>query len=464
MYERLAALDAAFLYAEASGLPMHVGAVAIFEGDPFFDEAGSFRLDEVRERVAARLDLLPRLRDRVRTPPLVGGRPVWARDPDFDITRHVRLVSLPAPGSEAQLLDLVARRHAPRLDREHPLWELLFVTGLHDGRVALVERLHHAMVDGLGGVNVAAVLLDTSPTPADPVPDRVTVAPRHEPRTRDLIVGSVVEQATRPLRGLGAGARVLGNARQAVVAAARFAPRCSLNLSVGTRRRYEVVRHALEDARTTRAELGGTVNDVALAATTEGLRALLASRGELTQVPTLRAFVPVAQRQPGQALGNQVTGMIVSLPVGEADPVARYEAIVAETARLKSRGDARALASAAGVAEYAPEVAIDLVGKLGHRANRFINLVVTNVPGPPIPLYAMGARLLETFPVVPLARRLTVSVGVLSYAGQLNFGLLGDSGWMSDIHVLTEGIEAGFADLAAVARAHTGRSAFSDSA
>lgn len=459
---RMSALDAGFLYAERPDFPMHVGAVAVFEGSPLFD-GDRFRLDELRQTLAARLHLLPRLRQRAVTP-LPGARPVWVEDPDFDISRHVVAVELAAPGGESQLLDLVAILHTDRLDRRHPLWQIMFVTGLEHGRVGLIEKMHHAMVDGLAGVDVASVLMDLSPDGSTLIPG---VENEHVPPPKlALAIGAVFEQLGRPLTAARAVSAALRHPARSVRTAKRLgkatasqpggllAPHCSLNERVGPGRRYAIVRHSLEDARATGSQLGGTVNDVVLAATAHGLRRLLEGRGELGRVPSVQAFVPVSLRgRAGERLGNQVAGILVLLPLAEPDAVARFEAIAATTRVLKEAGTADVLAGLAGVAEVLPEPLVVLTA-LGVHRQPFTNVVITNVPGPPVPLYAMGARMLETFPVIPLDRNLCVSIGVLSYAGQLNTGLMADAGWVPDLDLLARGIEEGYSELTAAARSH----------
>jgi WS/DGAT/MGAT family acyltransferase len=457
---RLSALDAGFLYAERPDFPMHVGALAVLEGGPLFD-GDRFRLDELRTTLAARLHVLPRLRQRAVVP-FPGCRPVWADDPDFDIRRHVVAVELDPPGDEAQLLDLVARLHTDRLDRAHPLWQIMFITGLEHGRVGLIEKMHHAMVDGLAGVDVASVLMDLSP-------DGVAIVPNGDhgdapPPYWGLAIGAVLEQLGRPVVAARAVVGALRHPARSVATARRLgtatsgqpggllAPRCSLNERVGPGRRYAIVRHSLEDAKATASQLGGTVNDVVLAATAQGLRRLLEGRGELGRVPSVQAFVPVSLRgRTGERLGNQVAGMLVPLAVAEADVVARFEAIAATTRALKEAGSADVLAGLAGVADVLPEPLVVLTA-LGVHRQPFTNVVITNVPGPPVPLYAMGARMLETFPIIPLDRNLCVSIGVLSYAGQLNTGLTADAGWVPDLDVLARGIEEGYWELTAATR------------
>jgi WS/DGAT/MGAT family acyltransferase len=457
---RLSALDAGFLYAERADFPMHVGALALLEGGPLFD-GDRFRLDELRDTLAARLHLLPRLRQRAVTP-FPGSRPVWVDDPDFDISRHVVVMELDPPGGEAALLDLVARLHTDRLDRAHPLWQIMFITGLEHGRVGLIEKMHHAMVDGLAGVDVASVLMDLSPDGSAVVPGG-DGGPMPPPKW-GLAIGAVLEQLGRPIVAARAVAAVVRHPARSVTTAERLgratagqpggllAPRCSLNERVGPGRRYAIVRHSLEDARATASQLGGTVNDVVLAATAQGLRRLLEGRGELGRVPSVQAFVPVSLRgRTGERLGNQVAGMLVPLPVAEADVLARFEAITATTRALKEARSADVLAGLAGVAEVLPEPLVVLTA-LGVHRQPFTNVVITNVPGPPVPLYAMGARMLETFPIIPLDRNLCVSIGVLSYAGQLNTGLTADAGWVPDLDVLARGIEEGYSELTAASR------------
>lgn len=452
-------MDASFLFAESARTPLHVGSLSIFEGGPFHDAAGRFRLDEVRDLVEERLHLVPRLRQRLVVPPLGLGGPRWADDPDFEISNHVDLAAAPAPVSDIELRDLCARLHMEPLDRSRPLWELWFVDGLEGNRVAMVEKIHHAMVDGVSGVDVATTLFDASPEVRrfGYVPWR----PPELPTAWELAATELTERSLRwagrtrrrieRLRMAGATVRAAGQLTGPVaslVTLGGLAPRSSLNRSIGSRRRYEVTRLSLAEVKEVKSLLGGTVNDVALAIVTGGLRQLLMARGEAVDVAPLHALVPVSVRAPGagSALGNQVAAIIAPLPVAEAEPLARYAAVRAAMSERKARGQAEASAALVTVSNGLPPRVAAGVARLVHR-QPFVNVVVTNVPGPQEPLFAMGARMLETFPIVPLAGNLDVSIGILSYAGALTFGLFADDDTCADVGVLAEGIEKSFVEL-----------------
>lgn len=462
-YDRLSALDASFLHLERLETPMHVGALSIFEGSPFFDESGRFRLADVRRLVASRLHLIPRFRKRLMFTPFEQGRPIWVDDRRFDVSYHVRLTALPRPGSRDQLLTLTARVQAQLLDRSRPLWELWFVEGLEGGNIGLIQKTHHALIDGVSGVDVATVLLDFTPEPAYLQPPRWVVEP--PPTPVRLLVDTLWERATRPgeitrtVRSTVRGPRLaieratqLARSLATLVDRNAIAPRTSLNVRVGRHRRLEGVRVSLDDVKTVRRELGGTVNDVVLAGVAGGLRRFFESRGETLDGLTLRVFCPVSVRDESERmqLGNRVSGMFVNLPVGEPDPVRRLEAIRATTVDLKERRQAIGAAFLIDLTQYAGTTLLSLAARLTHR-QPFVNLVVTNVPGPQVPLYCMGARMLEAYPVVPLSLNLALGVAILSYCGQLHFGLFADREALEDLSVLAAGIEDAFAELKKIA-------------
>ncbi|HZJ25760.1 MAG TPA: wax ester/triacylglycerol synthase family O-acyltransferase [Acidimicrobiia bacterium] len=467
-YDRLGALDASFLHLERLETPMHVGALSVFEGGPFFDEAGRFRLADARELVGSRLHLIPRFRRRIMDVPLAQGRPVWVDDERFDITYHVRLTALPAPGSREQLLTLCARIQAQLLDRSRPLWELWFVEGLAGGHVALIQKTHHALVDGVSGVDVATVLLDFTPepTPADAPP----WVPAPGPAAARLLSDSVCERFTRPTEMARSARAAVRGPRRAVEHATRLArsmssiidrnmvaPRTSLHATVGRSRRLETVRVPLDGVKAVRRALGGTVNDVILAGVAGGLRRLLESRGDDVEGLTLRVMCPVSVRGDDEhmQLGNRVSGMFVSLPVGQADPIARLEAIRDTTADLKEKEQAVGAAFLVDLTEYAAPTLLGLAARAVHH-QPFFNLIITNVPGPQVPLYCMGARMLEAFPIVPLSGNLSVVVGILSYCGELHFGLFADREACTDLLVLAGAIEDAFVELSKLAEQQEG--------
>ncbi len=457
-HDRLSSLDASFLHLESPETPMHVGALGIFDGAPFRDGSGRFRLAEVRTLVASRLHLIPRFRKRLMTVPMEQGRPIWVDDDRFDISHHVRLTALPGPGGREQLLTLTGRIEAQLLDRSHPLWELWFVEGLEGGRVALVQKTHHALVDGVSGVDVATVLLDFTPEPT--VLDAPAWLPAPAPSATQLLRDTWVERSTQPtemvrsVRGLArtpqrAAARTakVAGALRTLVDGSPLAPRTSFNVPVGRRRRFTGVPVPLADVKAIRAEHGGTVNDVVLAAVSGALRRRLIGRGD--DVPTaLRALCPVSVRAESEHLhlGNRLSVMVVELPVGEPDPMARLQAIGEETCHLKEREQPAGPAFILDLTEYAAPSVLGVAARLAHR-QPFVNLIVTNVPGPQEPLYCLGARMLEAYPMVPLSGNMSLGVAILSYCGMLHFGLYADGDAWPDLDELAEDIRAAFAEL-----------------
>jgi WS/DGAT/MGAT family acyltransferase len=456
---RLSALDAAFLAAESPTTPMHVGSLAIFEGAPFHDESGRFRLADVRTLIDERLHLVPRFRQRAVAVPHGLGRPVWADDPAFDVKHHVRLVTLASPGTDRQLRALCESQHMVLLDRTRPLWELCFVDGVSGGRVALIEKVHHAMVDGVSGVDVATALLDL--TPEVRRFDQPPWAPDPLPTSAALQAGAIADLLEEPWRfaqAVGrsvrhpvetmAGFAKVGWAATTLVSRQTIAPHSSINRPVGRERKYEVVRHTMAGIDEIRSELGGTVNDVVLAAVAGGIRELLLKRGESLDGRPLEALVPVSLRPDDEhmMLGNRVAAMLVPLQVDEPDARRRLAAVRAAVEFRKSRQQASVSNALLDTTDHWPAFLAAITAGLIHR-QPLVNVVITNVPGPPIPLYAAGARMLEVFPIVPLGGNLDVSVGILSYNGQLTIGLFADATSCPDVAVLAEGIEKAFFEM-----------------
>lgn len=468
-YDRLTALDASFLHMESLETPMHVGAVSVFEGEPFFDASGRFRLADVRRLVASRLHLIPRFRRRLMPVPFEQGRPVWVDDRRFDIAYHVRLTALPAPGDRAQLMALTARIQSQLLDRTRPLWELWFVEGLEDGHVGLIQKTHHALVDGVSGVDVATVLLDFTPEPTflqpprwimepPPNPVRLLLDTWYERATEPAEIARTVRAALRTPRRAAVRLEELARSLSTLLDRRAIAPRTSLNGPIGRRRRFEGVRVPLADVKAIRAAFGGTVNDVVLAGVAGAVRRLLIARGEEPPAAGLRVFCPVSVRDDSERmqLGNRVSGMIVDLPVADPDPVARLEAVRAETRDLKERRQAVGAAFLLDLTHYAAPTLMGLAARVMHH-QRFVNLVVTNVPGPQVPLYCMGARMLEAYPIVPLGLNLTLGIAILSYCGVLHFGLFVDGDAFDDLDVLVRAMEESFRELRKAADEHEER-------
>jgi diacylglycerol O-acyltransferase / wax synthase len=462
-YDRLSALDASFLHLERLETPMHVGAVSIFEGASFFDDSGRFRLAEVRRLVGSRLHLIPRFRKQIMTVPFEQGRPVWVDDRRFDIAYHVRLTALPTPGSREQLLALTARIQAQLLDRSRPLWELWFVEGLEGGNVGLIQKTHHALVDGVSGVDVATVLLDFTPDPTvlepprwivepPPSPGRLLVDTLYERTTEPAEIARTVRHLVRTPQRTFERTGQIGRALSTLVDRNSIAPRTSINVAVGRRRRFEGVKIPLDDVKAIRKSLGGTVNDVVLAGVTGGLRRLFETRGDDLEI-TMRALCPVSVRDDSEKmqLGNRVSAMFVDLPIAEDDPVRRLHEIRATTESLKEREQAVGAAFLVDLTHFAAPTLVGLAARVAHR-QPFFNLVITNVPGPQVPLYCMGARLLEAYPVVPLTKNLALGIAILSYCGQLHFGLYVDADAVPDVAVIAAGLDDAFAELKKIAQ------------
>lgn len=463
--DRLTALDAAFLHIEREGLPVHIGSAATFEAEPLLDERGQLRLDELRAQVEARLDALPRLRRTVLWPSTGLARPCWVDDPDFDVADHVDVVDL--PGGDLDAL----RRHAEELFAEvlpgdRPLWHLRFVTGLTGGRIGLIERVHHALVDGVSGVDVATVLLDLTPEPTDLSPTGWVPTPPPGPAA----VGwqGALEQATAPLRAAAAaagtvlrdpgrllrGAADVAQGLSTLLADGATAPRSALNQPIGPRRSLSWISTPLPEVKAVGRAAGGTANDVVLTAVAEGLRSLLLERGEsIAGDAVLKVLVPVSLREEAQrgTLGNRVGALILRLPVGIADPAERLRTVASATVRLKARREATTAQVLLAAADLLPA---SLVSPLAHLTDRqrMVNVIATNVPGPDAPLWCRGARMLEAFPVVPLGGNLGASVAILSYDGTLTLGVTTDPDLVPDVEVLDRGIVAGFDALGVAAR------------
>jgi diacylglycerol O-acyltransferase len=450
--DRMSPLDASFLHIEDDNNHMHIASVAVFEGP-------APECSEVQQMVESKLPLVPRYRQRVKFVPLDLGRPVWVDDPHFNIGYHVRATALPHPGGDEQLRNLVGRVMSQPLDRAKPLWEMWVVEGLEDGHWALLSKTHHCMVDGVSGTDLLTVVLDREAAPVreepaeyEPVPEPGTVRLVAE-AVRDR-VGNPYEQyrtvraATRQSRDVVRGARSLASL-------VRSTPRSTLNGPIGPHRRWAWARSTLADVKTVRAGLGGTVNDVVLAAITRGFRDLLMGRGESVD-RVVRTLVPVSVRAEAErgTYNNKVSAMFAELPVGIEDGAERLEAIKAQMGGLKESKQAVAGEVLTSLTGFAPPELLALGGRVFARLpQRNVNTVTTNVPGPQFPLYAAGRRMLEAFPYVPLVGSVRIGVAIFSYNGLINFGVTGDFDTAPDIQALCDGIEEGMAELVKLAEA-----------
>src|SRR5215218_1653131 len=463
--DRLTAVDASFLHQEDADSHMHIGAVTIFEGPPP-------PFVEVAEHIRSRLHHVPRYRQKLAYPPFESGRPLWIDDHSFNIEYHVRHSALPAPGTEQQLHRLAARIVSQQLDRSKPLWECWFVEGLEDGRYALIFKTHHALVDGVSGVDLATVLFDLAPNPEPQEQD--PWQPRPEPTNAELLAAGVagfakttmnmvertIVAATNPAAAVDALREAAEGIGEVVWAGLNPAPETPLNVEIGPHRRYAVVRNQLDDFRYVKGVLGGTVNDVVLTVVSGALARWLRSRGVRTEGLELRALVPVSIRPKDQrhALGNQIVLMRGPLPVYIRDPVARLRFVKQQMDGLKESKQAVGARVLADVQQMAPPTILAQASRLQF-STRLFNLIVTNVPGPQFPIYMLGRRMCNFFPIAFLPKSHGLAIAIMSYNGAIDFGLLGDYDALPDIELIADGIEDGLAQLRAAARAKEARAA-----
>ncbi len=455
----LTALDAAFLLLEDQGTPMHLASIGIFEGGPLLNQRGELRLADLRQLVSYRLQSVPRLRQKAHAGLLHQAPPTWEDDKSFDIRHHVRECRLPAPGNEATLLHLCGDLLARPLDRFRPLWELVFVTGLTDDRVAIVEKLHHSMADGISTAELATVLLDLTPEPADLHPDFQwwpDQVPTEDERTfYDLYrlagvawrvpawVGWSIAHPVRRARSV----QRLGVALAAMLPTGLITRPSSINRQIGDQRAVHLIRADLEAARAVAHAQDATINDVVLTAVTGGLRALLSARGELGCASTLQAAVPVGlEVGEERAMGNGISALFVGLPVAEDDPRCALARITSTTKRQKNQHREDVPLVALRLLDPTPQGVLAGATRL-LRYQPLFNLVVSNVPGPTVPLFLLGARLLEAFPIVPLLGNQGLGVAALSYDGQLTLGVFSNPEVVPDVTVFCDGVSRVFQEL-----------------
>jgi WS/DGAT/MGAT family acyltransferase len=443
MPARLSALDATFLELEQAdpGAHMHIGAVMVLAAPA---GAGPPSSEDVLRRLALRLDAVPRLRMRLSRPLVSGtGFPHWEPDPLFDLTHHVRRAAIPAPGGPAELLAWAGDFYSHRLDRARPLWELVVLEGLQDGRWALCTKTHHALVDGIGSVDAATILLDAGDD------DAPWGAPAGETSGHGAVSGALAGAAHAVAHPRETAQRSLALADLVLHDEIVPAPRTSLNAPLGKYRRLATVEVPLERIKRIKGAVGGTVNDVLLTAVAGGLRALLVARGEMPPAGGMRAMVPVNVRTPGagDALGNRISSMFVDLPVDEPDALAAHLRVRGETEHRKHAGQAIGSSTLLGLAELAPPVLHAVLARSLY-GTRLFNVTVTNVPGPQAPLFAFGSRVEDAIPIVPIAADHGLAVAMLSLDGQVVLCLNCDRDAVPDAAVAAEGIQATLNELA----------------
>ena len=457
--DRLTGLDSSFLHLERDAAHMHVAGCMVFEGStPSYDE--------LVEQIVSRLHLVPRYRQRLAFVPLNQGRPVWVDDPHFNVAFHVRHTALPRPGGERELKRLAGRVFSQALDRSRPLWEIWLVEGLSDDHFALLSKTHHALVDGVSGVDIATVLFDTSPDPMPVAPPEQEWIPRPLPSGAQLLADALLERATVPaeiFRGVRATLRgprhvaarlnqALGGVGAIARAGLQMAPSSPFNVPIGPHRRFTWVDGDLAQFKAVKNALGGTVNDVVLAVVTGALGRYLRLQGEPTEDVVLKAMVPVSVRADVErgALGNRVAAMWAPLPVGLVDPIQRLLTISKAMDGVKESGQAVGAQILTELTGFAPPTIMAQAARLQAR-QRLFNLVVTNVPGPQFPLYMLGRQLEAMYPMVPLAENQALGIAIMSYNGQLNFGLNADYDALADLEALADELRASIDELVAAA-------------
>ena len=454
MSERLRPSDLAFLARESARTPLHNATVEIF--DP---GTAGLDYDALVAHIEDRIAFVPRYRQRLLSVPGNLANPVWVDDTDFDLGYHVRRSALPRPGSMEQLRELVARIMSRRLDRARPLWEVYFVEGLENDRVAVLSKSHQLLVDGRSTVDIGQVLLDVDPEPRPRVAD--DWRPETEPSPGGLLADAAAEVARDPLHVVGvagtqaaAVVRGIGGALSQFQAGAlrrRTNADSPFHADHSEQRRVQFVRTALKDYRKVRRVHGGTVNDVILATITGAVRSWLMTRAEsVNPGRRLRALVPMSEiddeKEP-TSLGSTVAGHLLDLPIGEASPVVRLHQVSYALKAHSETGRAVAANRIAGVAGFAPTTFHALGSRLALTESPHVHLVITNVPGPQFPMYLAGAEMIETYPVPPLLPGLSVSIGVTSYDGSVYYGITGDRDAVSDLDVLAQCIAESLDEL-----------------
>jgi WS/DGAT/MGAT family acyltransferase len=481
--DRLTAVDASFLHQEGPDSHMHVGGLTIVEGPPP-------AMEEFLEQIRRRLHLVPRYRHKLAYTALDSGRPVWVDDPSFNLEFHVRHTALPSPGGWQQLQELTARIFSQALDRSKPLWEMWLIEGLgpkiedpgspdsgqpshpSSDRFALISKTHHALIDGIAGVDLATVLFDVAPDPPPLKHSGRAWEPHPEPDATELVAAGLraAVRAGAEMAGAALGAlthpdRTLGRAREAaegvgeiVWAGLNPAPATPLNVEIGPHRRFVGVAAQLEDFKFVKNVLGGTVNDVVLTVVTGALRSFLIARGVRTEGMEMRALVPVSVRTVGERheLGNRIAAMRSPLPVYISDPLQRLRFVRHSMDGLKESKQALGAEVIAGAQNFAPPTILAQASRLNF-STRLFNLIVTNVPGPQFPLYVLGRRMERVYPVAFLPQNHALAVAIMSYAGEMNFGLLGDLDALPDIDSVGESIASELAQLVTLAREQQAR-------
>lgn len=457
MPERVSPVDASLFYLEGPTTPMHVGSVEIFELPvDGFDHDRLVRL--IRQRIA----FVPRFRQRIKEVPLQLGRPVWVDDQRFDVTYHVRRSALPRPGNREQLNELVARLMGRPLDRDRPLWEMYLIEGLEANQFAIVTKTHQAVVDGFSAIDLSQVMLDLAPNA------RMTTVeawrPRPEPSSLELVTAAVSDNVVHPGQALdlarrgagtvaalasGAGERMIG-ALSSAMFVARQTPTSALNVTIGSARRFATVDFRFADVRALHRAAAASVNEVILGVITGALRSWLQARGDRVEHRSeLRAVVPISTT--GQ--DSPVSAFLIDLPIGEPDPLVRLQRIGFAMAQFRDAISLLGAQAIIGMAGFGPPTLHALGARMAaNLSSRVYNLAITNVPGPQQPLFVSGARLLATYPVMPLVKNQALSIGLTSYDGGVFIGLNADRDAIADLDDFATSLSESLRELQAAVR------------
>jgi len=454
LQRRMSSQDAAFLYFESERAPLHVGSVAVMEG--------SLPFDVLLEATASKMHLIPRYRQRLVVPPFYVGHPSWEDDPGFSLERHIFQVQLPPPGTREQLEQLTSELFEPPMKRDRPLWDIHVIYGLEDGNTAMLSRVHHCLIDGVSGMELTLILLDLVPDPAPVAPPDEAWAPRSLPGPVQAWTNAVLDQWERNLQAfadlrLGALepraqlrratdlARAVGTATPAMLRRPRP---MRWNRRISSKRRVAWAEMLFQEVRAIRSALGGTVNDVVLAIIGGALGRYLRAHGERTDGVAVRVMIPtnVRSEEEAGALGNRVSMMLADVPVGIEDAVARLEAVRSETSRVKAQDQSGAFESFLQMAENVPPAIQRLAGFAGVPGGTF-NLVCTNVPGPMIPLYSVGHRMISFWGMLPLAADLGIGVAIGSYDKSLYVSIMSEPSIVEDVSLIRDFIDEEFQAL-----------------
>ncbi|HUO03568.1 MAG TPA: wax ester/triacylglycerol synthase family O-acyltransferase [Candidatus Binataceae bacterium] len=462
-YERLSALDRSFLDVENQASHMHVAGVMILDSAPLTTPSGGIDIDRIRAGVAASLPMMTRYRQRIERVP-VGGQPVWVDDDRFNLDYHVRHTALPRPGDEDQLKRLAGRIFSQQLDRGKPLWETWVIEGLDGGRFAMISKTHHCMIDGISAVDLVSTLLSPSPDVVE-LPPAAPWNPDPAPTPGELLVDeatrrirspfqlgeTMLEAFQNPLDAFDSFTEQLGAIGETIGAGFSPASDTPFNHPIGPHRRFDWMVMDLAEVKSIKNRLGGTVNDVVLATVAGAVGAFLARRGfppERISSLDFRALVPVSVRTAAQrgTLGNRIAAWPAPLPIAEPDPRRRLEAVHAITADLKQSRQAMGAEVLARVSEWTVSTLLTVAMRMTARARAY-NITVTNVPGPQMPLYMLGSRLLAAYPMGPLFENQALNIALLSYDGKLHWGLNADFDALPDLREMIAALQASFAAL-----------------